>query len=96
MVLAASQKQCPDTNSPAHCLFSFRPSGAEAWSDLRRLTARVEEVAEKTFPGRELSPQRLKPRLKRRRIAAVNRCATQNQTQQRVFPQPLELVALPY
>jgi hypothetical protein len=28
-------------------------------------------------------------------IAAVNRCATQKQEQNRVFPQPLELVPFP-
>jgi hypothetical protein len=32
-----------------------------------------------------LSPQRLKPILKRRFIAAVNRCASQKQVQHRVF-----------
>jgi hypothetical protein len=34
-----------------------------------------------------VAPQRLKPALNRPVIAAVNRCATQNQLQHRLFPQ---------
>src|SRR5664279_2374047 len=67
------------------------------WASLRAkahvimaLGGTAEEAAEKLASGRKLCPQRLKPYSKRWSSAAVNRCATQNRAQHRVFPQAVK------